>query len=79
MSIIEFGVKAPVASVNLLSRRERIVLSNLSEDVTLRELASRLYVTENTVKSQMRSVYRKLGVTTRTDAVAWARRVGLAA
>jgi DNA-binding CsgD family transcriptional regulator len=29
-------------------------------------------VTRNTVKSQVRSVYRKIGVSTRTEAVAWA-------
>ncbi|MDO8143701.1 MULTISPECIES: LuxR C-terminal-related transcriptional regulator [unclassified Isoptericola] len=60
-----------------LTRREQVVLSNLSEDVTLEQIASKLFVTRNTVKSQVRSVYRKLGVSTRADAVAWARRAGI--
>lgn len=60
-----------------LTRRERVVLSNLTEDVTLEEIASKLFVTRNTVKSQVRSVYRKLGVSTRADAVARARQYGL--
>jgi len=60
-----------------LTRRERVVLSNLSEDATLEQIATRLFVTRNTVKSQVRSLYRKLGVRTRADAVAFARAVGL--
>lgn len=59
-----------------LTRREQVVLSNLSEDVTLEQIASKLFVTRNTVKSQVRSVYRKLGVSTRADAVAWAQEAG---
>jgi LuxR family transcriptional regulator of spore coat protein len=60
-----------------LTRRERVVLSNLTEEVTLEQIASKLYVTRNTVKSQVRSVYRKLGVSTRAEAVEWARAAGL--
>ena len=60
-----------------LTVREQVVLSNLSEEVTLEQIASKLFVTRNTVKSQVRSVYRKLGVSTRADAVAWARSAGL--
>ena len=41
-----------------LTRRERVVLAELAEDVTLEEIATRLFVTRNTVKSQVRSVYR---------------------
>jgi LuxR family transcriptional regulator, transcriptional regulator of spore coat protein len=60
-----------------LSVRERVVLSQLSEDVTLDEIARRLFVSRNTVKTQVRSVYRKIGVSTRAEAVAWARAAGL--
>ena len=64
-------------SAEPLTRRERVILSNLDEDVTLEEIATKLFVTRNTVKSQVRSVYRKLGVSTRADAVAFAREFGL--
>ena len=71
----------PVASTTPLAepltRRELVVLGHLSEDVTLEEIATTLFVTRNTVKSQVRSLYRKLGVSTRADAVAWARAAGL--
>lgn len=65
------------ASTTSLTRRERVVLSNLTEEVTLEQIASKLFVTRNTVKSQVRSVYRKLGVSTRAEAVEWAREAGL--
>lgn len=60
-----------------LTRRERVVLAELGEDVTLEEIATRLFVTRNTVKSQVRSVYRKIGVSTRAEAVAWAQAHGI--
>jgi DNA-binding CsgD family transcriptional regulator len=60
-----------------LTRRERVVLSNLSEEVTLEQIAAKLFVTRNTVKSQVRSLYRKIGVSTRAEAVAWAESAGL--
>jgi len=63
--------------VEPLTRRELVVLGNLSEDVTLEEIAAKLWVTRNTIKSQVRSLYRKIGVSTRADAVAWAEAAGL--
>lgn len=76
MSTVELsGSKKP--SADLLTRRERVVLSNLTEEVTLEQIASKLFVTRNTVKSQVRSVYRKIGVSTRKEAVEWAKAAGL--
>jgi DNA-binding CsgD family transcriptional regulator len=77
MTLIEMNRPAPTTTAAPLTRRERVVLANLAEDVTLEQIANRLFVTRNTVKSQVRSVYRKLGVSTRADAVAWARQAGL--
>jgi DNA-binding NarL/FixJ family response regulator len=77
MSIMELGSATSFHPGMGLTRREQVVLSNLSEDVTLEQIASRLFVTRNTVKSQVRSVYRKLGVSNRAEAVAWARRAGI--
>ncbi|NUU16573.1 helix-turn-helix transcriptional regulator [Cellulomonas humilata] len=63
--------------VSALTKRERVVLAHLREDITLQDIADRLWVTRNTVKSQLRSAYRKMGVSTRVDAVAWARAHGI--
>lgn len=60
-----------------LSRRERVVLRELLSRATQQEIAARLQVSENTVKSQRRSLYRKLGVSTREDAIAAALVHGL--
>jgi len=60
-----------------LTRRELVVLSHLGDDVTLEDVARELFVSRNTVKTQVRSLYRKLGITTRAEAVDHARRLGL--
>jgi len=59
-----------------LSPRELVILSNLEAGVTLEQVAARLFVSRNTVKSQVRSLYRKLGITTRAEALEWAQRIG---
>jgi LuxR family transcriptional regulator, transcriptional regulator of spore coat protein len=61
----------------VLSRRELVVLTHLTEDMTLEQLAAILFVTRNTVKSQLRSIYRKVGVSTRPEILAWARERGI--
>jgi DNA-binding CsgD family transcriptional regulator len=67
----------PATGVDVLTQRERVVMGELGEDVTLEDIAARLWVTRNTVKTQLRSAYRKIGVSTRADAVAWARAHGI--
>jgi LuxR family transcriptional regulator of spore coat protein len=77
MTILDTSEQATSAATVSLTRRERVVLAELGEDVTLEEIATRLFVTRNTVKSQVRSVYRKIGVSTRSEAVAWAIEHGI--
>jgi LuxR family maltose regulon positive regulatory protein len=60
-----------------LTAAERRVLDLLPTQLTAGQMATRLFLTENTVKSHLSHIYRKLGVTTRTDAVETARRLGL--
>ncbi len=54
----------------LLSTRERAVLEQLMETGSISEIAAALVVSSNTVKTQLRSIYRKLGVSSRDDAIA---------
>ena len=56
-----------------LSERELEVLRLLATDLTQREIGSQLYLSFNTVKSHTRSIFRKLGVSGREQAVARAR------
>ena len=60
-----------------LTAAERRVLDLLPTQLTAGQMATRLFLTENTVKSHLSHIYRKLGVTTRTDAVETARGLGL--
>jgi len=53
----------------LLSERERTVLRLLSSRLTTTEIASALFVSPNTLKSHIKSIYRKLDVSSRADAV----------
>ena len=53
-----------------LSPRERAVAEQLVTPRSVAEIAAALNVSPNTVKSQLRSIYKKLGVTTRSEATA---------
>lgn len=60
-----------------LSPQERRVLRLLSAGLANAEIARELVVSPNTIKTQLQSLYRKLGVGSRRDAVAAARELDL--
>jgi LuxR family maltose regulon positive regulatory protein len=60
-----------------LSERERQVLSLIAAGLSNQELAARLYLSLHTVKVHTRNIYGKLGVTSRTQAVARGRALGI--
>ena len=60
-----------------LSPAELRLLRHLPTHLTFREIADESFVSANTVKTQARSIYRKLGVSSRAEAVATARTAGL--
>ncbi|WP_028931759.1 response regulator [Pseudonocardia asaccharolytica] len=60
-----------------LTHRESEVLSLMVSGLSNRGIATRLVVSDETVKSHVRSIYRKLGVNDRTGAVATALREGI--
>jgi NarL family two-component system response regulator LiaR len=55
-----------------LSPREAEVLALIARGLSNQEICDRAHVTQNTVKSYIRSAYRKIGVERRTQAVLWA-------
>ncbi len=63
--------------VDPLSEREQVVLSYLPSWVSSGEIAAELYISLNTLKSHLRSIYRKLGASSRREAVTQARSRGL--
>ncbi|HEX2051027.1 MAG TPA: response regulator transcription factor [Actinomycetota bacterium] len=60
-----------------LSDRELTVLQELSHGKSTREVAESIHVSEETVKTYLKQIFRKLGVHDRTEAVAEAFRRGL--
>lgn len=69
--------EATQAADGELSERELAVLRLLASEPSQREIGAELYVCFNTVKTHTRTVFRKLGVSRREDAVARGRELGL--
>jgi LuxR family maltose regulon positive regulatory protein len=59
------------------SDAELAVLTLLATDLSTREIAERLFLSQNTIRSHTRALYRKLAVHTRADAIARATTLGL--
>jgi LuxR family maltose regulon positive regulatory protein len=60
-----------------LTAAELRLLPLLSTHLSYQEISERLFISKNTVKTQAYSAYRKLGVSTRSEAVVRARELGL--
>jgi DNA-binding NarL/FixJ family response regulator len=56
---------------NPLTDREREVLALIAQGCTNHEIAAELYVSINSIKSYIRSAYRKIGISRRSQAVIW--------
>jgi LuxR family maltose regulon positive regulatory protein len=61
--------RVPLSPYSPLSPREIEVWRYLATSLSLTEIADRLFVSRNTIKTHVRNLYRKLGVTTREEAV----------
>jgi DNA-binding NarL/FixJ family response regulator len=68
---------APKATPGGLTDRELGILRLVAEGLSNLDIASQLYVTEQTVKFHLSNIYRKLGVGNRTEATRFAYRNGL--
>ena len=67
----------PLAPVEPLTEREQRILRYLPTMLSNAEIGAEIFVSLNTVKTHLRSIYRKLEATGRADAVEKARRLGL--
>ncbi|MFI7320543.1 LuxR C-terminal-related transcriptional regulator [Streptomyces venezuelae] len=71
------GHGTPDVTVERLTAREEDVLGRLSQMMTTEEIAEDLFLSVNTVKTHLKSVYRKLAVSRRSAAVRRARELQL--
>ncbi len=67
----------PVQAPPRLTTREREVLEEIATGATNREIGERLYLSPHTIKEHTSSIYRKLEVRNRAEAVQHAQRLGL--
>ena len=67
----------PVAGPTALTDRELQVLRAFSSNLSQREIGRELFLSFNTIKTYARSAYRKLGVSSRAEAVAVCREAGV--
>ena len=73
----DWGTDGPDHGLVQLSDREREIVRALLRGHTVSEMADELFISVNTVKSHLKSVYRKLGVGSRQAAIQRARELGL--
>lgn len=69
--------KPQIETENTLTPRESQILRLLADGHSNKALATKLFVTENTVETHLRRIYGKLGIRSRTQAVAKAQRDGI--
>src|SRR5215469_4471559 len=93
VSILATGVDRPRASCSVksalmtrrelapdaLNQRETEIVRRLASGLFDQQIADDLYLSVNTVKWYNRQIYSKLGVSSRTQAIAWATRQGASA
>jgi LuxR family transcriptional regulator, maltose regulon positive regulatory protein len=68
---------AVISGPSALTAAELRLLPMLATHLQMREIAAEMYLSPHTIRAQGKSVYRKLGVASRSEAVARARELGL--
>jgi LuxR family maltose regulon positive regulatory protein len=71
------GPRRELSPAAPLTEREISVLHLLGGSLSLREIGQELFVSANTVKTHTQAIYRKLGVSSRTEAVEHGRELGI--
>jgi two-component system nitrate/nitrite response regulator NarL len=69
------GLRAPVGEA--LTQREREIVRHVALGLRSAEVARKLFISEQTVKTHLNNVFRKLGVRDRVELALYAARVGI--
>jgi LuxR family transcriptional regulator, maltose regulon positive regulatory protein len=72
-------VGSSVPGASALTAAELRLLPLLSTHLSFPEIAAEMFLSRNTIKSQANAIYRKLGASSRSQAVARSRELGLLA
>jgi two-component system, NarL family, response regulator DevR len=75
--LVAEALSAEARKSTALTRRELEILELLAAGSPNAKIASALWVTEQTVKFHLSNIYKKIGVSNRTEAVRWAYRSGV--
>ena len=75
-ALVESSATILAGGTSLTAAELRLV-PFLATHLTLQEIASRLYISRSTAKTEVLSVYHKLGTTSRSEAVDKLREIGL--
>ena len=75
--VLTTSARAGAGGGSPLTPAELRLLPYLQTHLTIREIGERLFLSRNTVSSEIKSIYRKMGATSRSDAVRYATAVGL--
>jgi DNA-binding NarL/FixJ family response regulator len=73
----EEGDEVAAARAEGLSDREIAILRALASGLSNQAIGRELWVSEQTIKFHLRNVYRKLGLSNRTEAARYAHEIGL--
>ncbi len=55
-------------NINALTRRETEVINELSKGLYYKEIAGKIFISQETVKKHVKNIYRKMGVRNRVEA-----------
>ena len=77
MKAVSWRFRTAEKVAGTLSAREVEVLRLLSGPLSLRDIGKELFISHDTVKSHVKAIYHKLGVSSRKEAVALSRKLGL--
>ena len=78
-AVDDAGPTTLAATSEPLTRQEVRVLQLLAEGYSNGAMASKLFISDSTVRTHLRNINAKLGARNRTQAVAYARRLGVMA
>jgi two-component system, NarL family, nitrate/nitrite response regulator NarL len=73
-SFSEWSKASETQSATEMTKRERQVLAHVIDGKTNQKIGQLLSISEKTVEKHLESIFRKLGVTSRTEAAVWATR-----